>query len=520
MRCINSERALHRRRGDTATLECRQWTGPYSCRMQLAAVDLGSNSFRLQMGRGHGNHVELQGYWKETVRLAAGVGTDQRISRKAIDAACECLARMNERLRGLAPEQVRAVGTQTLREAPNSDEFLLEAQHALGYPIDIISGREEARLTFEGCMHSAPPSRQPRLVVDIGGASTELIVGAGFAAQAAESFKVGCVNTTLRFFRDGVIDRASFRRAQVAAAAEIEEAVTVFSRAHWHEAFGASGTIGAAAELIRHVEWGDGSVITAGMLLNLRQLMIEYGEIRRLKLPGVKPERAQVLPGGIAVLGAVFETLGITELTPARGGLRLGLLYDLLGRREHRDLRDATVARLQKRFDVDRAQAQQVGRVARELHDALDPQAGEEEVKRLAWAAALHEVGLAISHNDHHKHGAYLVGNADLAGFSTSDQKRIATLILGQRGNLRKVNEALREPSRVAKILALRLAVILCHARRPIELPKWTLRAVRAGYELRLAGDWLGRHPLTQFLLEEEAAQWEKVGLRLGIRPL
>lgn len=488
--------------------------------MQLAAVDLGSNSFRLQMGRAHGRHIELQGYWKETVRLAAGVDADQRISRKAIDAARECLARMNERLRGLAPEQVRAVGTQTLRDAPNSDEFLLEAQHALGYPIDVISGREEARLTFEGCMHSAPPSKEPRLVVDIGGASTELIVGQGFEAQAAESFKVGCVKSTLRFFRDGVLDRAGFRRAQVAAAAEIEEAVSRFSRAHWQQAFGASGTIGAAAELIRQVDWGDGTVITAEMLLNLRQFLIEYGEIRKLKLPGVKPERAQVLAGGIAVLSAVFDTLGITELVPARGGLRLGLLYDLLGRRERRDLRDATVARLQKRFEVDRAQAQQVGRIARELHDALDPQAGEEEVKRLAWAAALHEVGFAISHNDHHKHGAYLVGNADLAGFSNSDQHRIATLVLAQRGNLRKVATALDEPRRVAKILALRLAVLLCHARRPVPMPKWTLRAVRGGYELRLDGDWLGRHPLTQFLLEEEAAQWDKVGVRFSVKPL
>ena len=488
--------------------------------MQLAAVDLGSNSFRLQMGRANGRHIELQGYWKETVRLAAGVSADQRISRKAIDAACECLARMNERLRGLAPEQVRAVGTQTLRDAPNCDEFLLEAQHALGYPIDVISGREEARLTFEGCMHSVPPSKEPRLVVDIGGASTELIVGTGFEANAAESFKVGCVNTTLRFFRDGELDRGSFRKAQVAAAAEIEEAVHVFSRANWHQAFGASGTVGAAAEVIRQVDWGDGSVITAAMLLNLRQLLIEYGEIRKLKLPGIKPERAQVLAGGIAVLSAVFDTLGITELVPARGGLRLGLLYDLLGRRERRDLRDASVGRLQKRFDVDRAQAQQVARIARELHDALHPQAGEEEIKRLAWAAALHEVGFAISHNDHHKHGAYLVSNADLAGFSTSDQRRIATLILAQRGNLRKVAEALADPARASKILALRLAVIVCHARRPVRLPGWMLRAARAGFELRLDGEWLARHPLTQFLLEEEATQWEKVGLRLSVKPL
>jgi len=488
--------------------------------MQLAAVDLGSNSFRLQMGRASGRHIELQGYWKETVRLAGGIGADGRINRKAIDAACECLARMNERLRGLGQEQVRAVGTQTLREARNSDEFLIEAQHALGHPIDVISGREEARLTFEGCMHAVPPSKEARLVVDIGGASTELIVGTGFEAAQAESFKVGCVNTTLRFFGSGALDRSSFRRAQVAAAAEIEEAVTVFSRAAWSEAFGVSGTVGAIAELIRELGWGDGSVITAASLLNLRQRLIESGEIRRLKLAGLKPERAQVLAGGVAVLIAVFETLGITEMVPARGGLRVGVLYDLLGRRERRDLRDATVARLQKRFEVDRPQAQQVARIARELHTALDPQAGEEEVKRLAWAAALHEVGFAISHNDHHKHGAYLVGHADLAGFSTTDQQRIATLILAQRGNLKKVAEALTDPARVAKILALRLAVLFCHARQPVQMPKWTLGGRRGAFELQLDGDWLSRHPLTQFLLEEESGQWDKVGQKLSVRPL
>jgi exopolyphosphatase/guanosine-5'-triphosphate,3'-diphosphate pyrophosphatase len=488
--------------------------------MQLAAVDLGSNSFRLQMGRANGRHIELQGYWKETVRLAGGIEADQRLSRRAIDAACDCLARMNERLRGLGQEQVRAVGTQTLREARNSDEFLIEAQHALGHPIDVISGREEARLTFEGCMHAVPPSKESRLVIDIGGASTELIVGRGFEAAQAESFKVGCVNTTLRFFGSGALDRGAFRRAQVAAAAEIEEAVTMFSRAAWSEAFGVSGTVGAVAELIRQLGWGDGSVIASPSLLSLRQRLIEAGEIRRLKLSGLKPERAQVLAGGVAVLIAVFETLGITELVPARGGLRVGVLYDLLGRRERRDLRDATVARLQKRFEVDRSQAQQVARVARELHDALDPQAGEEEVKRLGWAAALHEVGFAISHNDHHKHGAYLVGHADLAGFSTTDQQRIATLILAQRGNLKKVAEALTDPARVAKILALRLAVLFCHARQPIQMPRWALGGRRGAFDLRLDGDWLSRHPLSQFLLEEEVGQWDKVGLKLTIRPL
>src|SRR5512138_1703729 len=203
--------------------------------MQLAAVDLGSNSFRLEIGRADGDHITRLGYWKETVRLAAGLDDEGRLSRKSIAVAVDTLARMNERLRGMGSGQVRAVGTQTLRQARNVNEFLLEAQNALGYPIEVISGREEARLIFEGCSHELPLTDQPRLVVDIGGASTELIVGAGFTASSAESFKVGCVNTSLRFFRDGKVDRASLKKAQVAAAAEIEEAISLFGSANWTE---------------------------------------------------------------------------------------------------------------------------------------------------------------------------------------------------------------------------------------------------------------------------------------------
>ena len=209
--------------------------------MNLAAVDLGSNSFRLEIGRVEGVHIEREGYWKETVRLAAGLDETNKLSKKSIETALETLARMNERLRGMPGEQVRAVGTQTMRLARNVNEFLVEAQNALGFPIEVISGREEARLVFEGCMHTLPPSNLRRLVVDIGGASTEIIVGRGFSADKAESFKVGCVNTSLRFFKDGRIDRTSLKKAQVAAAAEFEEAIAGFSRAQWEEAFGSSG---------------------------------------------------------------------------------------------------------------------------------------------------------------------------------------------------------------------------------------------------------------------------------------
>jgi exopolyphosphatase/guanosine-5'-triphosphate,3'-diphosphate pyrophosphatase len=486
--------------------------------MQLAAIDLGSNSFRLEIGEVMGSHIARTGYWKETVRLAAGLGTDSRLSRRAIDQACVCLARMNERLRGMDPAQVRAVGTQTMRQALNADEFLAEAQRVLGYPIEIISGREEARLVFEGCTRTLPPSKRRRLVVDIGGASTEVIAGRGFEPAHAESFKIGCVGTTLRFFPDGRIDRASLRRAQVACAAELEEAQAAFHQHGWDEAYGSSGTIGAAALILRNCGWADGTVTASG-LARLRQALLNFGEIRRVQFDDIKAERADVLVGGIAVLCAVFETFGIEEMRPAKGALRAGLLYDLLGRRERHDVRDATVLRWQRRYGTDRELAGRVGATARKLYLALLPNAPEEALRTLRFASQLHEIGFAVSHSEYHKHSAYLVRNGDLAGFSTSEQERVAELVLGQRGNLRKVVEVLGDPIRAGGLLALRLAIVLHHARRPVRMPQWTLR-VHHAFELGIERGWIGRRPLTRHLLDEEAQQWARVGIVLRIREL
>ncbi len=486
--------------------------------MLLAAVDLGSNSFRLEIGRVEGAHIVRHNYWKETIRLAAGLDDNKRLSRKAIEAACECLARMNERLRGMPGETVRAVGTETLRIAANVDEFLLEAQHALGFPIEVISGREEARLIFEGAMHTLPPSDRRRLVVDIGGASTEIIVGRGFTADNAESFRVGCVSLSLRFFKNGTIDRNGFRQAVVAASAEIEESIDVFARRNWDEAFGSSGTVDAVSDILRAEGWTDGT-ITIDALQKLRQGLLVAGDTRRIKLAGLKAERQDVLPGGTAVLTAIFETLGVTEMRPAKGALRMGVLYDLLGRRESRDLRDVSVDRMQTRFAVDRVQAQRVEKFAARIFDALQPQAPEGDAKLLGWACALHELGFAISHSDYHKHGAYLMANADVAGFSTSDQERLAELILGQRGNLKKIATALDDPARMAKVLAMRLAVIFCHARRDIDVPRIKFTRARNAVEVSIDRNWLSAHPLTQHLLEEEASLWDRAGLRLQLRP-
>ncbi|HXW63859.1 MAG TPA: Ppx/GppA phosphatase family protein [Burkholderiaceae bacterium] len=484
----------------------------------LAAIDLGSNSFRLEIGQAMGSHIARRGYWKETVRLAAGIGADNHLSRRAIDNACVCLARMHERLQGMDAAQVRAVGTQTLRQALNSDQFLEQAQRALGYPIDIISGREEARLIFEGCTHTLPPSKRRRLVVDIGGASTEVIVGRGFTAAHAESFKIGCVGTTLRFFPDGRIDRGSFRRAQVACAAELEEARMAFHNYGWDEAYGSSGTIGAAAVILRNRGWGDGT-ITASGLTRLREVLLDFGEIRRVQFDSIKTERADVLVGGIAALWAIFETFGIHEMRPAKGALRAGLLYDLLGRRARHDVRDATVLRWQQRYGADRPLARTVATTAQKFYHAVLPDAPEDAVRTLRFACQLHEIGFAVSHSDYHKHSAYLVRNGDLPGFSTSDQERIAELVLGQRGNLRKVLNALWDPLRAGRLLALRLATILHHARHPVRLPRWTLRAHRS-IEFGIDRAWIARRPLTRHLLEEEAQQWARVGISFYVREL
>jgi exopolyphosphatase/guanosine-5'-triphosphate,3'-diphosphate pyrophosphatase len=484
--------------------------------LQLAAVDLGSNSFRLEIGRVEGAHIERLDYWKETVRLAAGLDADGRLTRKSIAVAIDTLARMNERLRGMRGEHVRAVGTQTLRQARNVNEFLLEAQNALGYPIEVISGREEARLVFEGCAHALPPSERRRLVVDIGGASTELIVGRRFTAEHAESFKVGCVNTSIRFFKDGRIDRASMKKAQVAAAAELEEGIQVFSSAHWDEAYGSSGTVGAVSETLKTQGWSDGT-ITPDALQRLRSALLDAGEVSRIRIAGIKPDRQEVIAGGVAVLAAIFDTLGVKAMLPARGALRLGVLYDLLGRREHHDIRDATVERVVRRFGVDRQQAERVASMAAAVQHALGGRPSQESIKRVRWAALLHEVGFAISHSDYHKHSAYLIQHSDLAGFSTSDQQRLATLVLGQRGNLKKLGDAIDDDQQAREILALRLAAIFGHARRPVATPKWSLR-FGASIEVAIDAGWLAEHPLTHFLLEEEAAHWERAGRDFVLR--
>lgn len=490
---------------------------------QLAAIDLGSNSFRLEIGQLQQGRYRRTDYLKETVRLGAGLDEQGLLTEEAMQRGLACLARFAQRLRPFPPRHVRAVATQTLREAKNRDEFLARARSALGQPIEVISGREEARLIFAGVARLQPSERR-RLVVDIGGRSTEMILGQGRIPLRAESFQIGCVSLSLRYFGDGRVTEAAFRAAQVAAGAELEEALEPFASRRWEEALGSSGTAGAVSELLAANRITDGRITPDGLRWCIEQCL-RAGRIERLALAGLKSERRAVLPGGLAILYTLATHFGIEALMPARGALRQGVIFDLGerlaatgdGEAAH-DVRDASVLELQQRFDVDAAQAGRVRALALQLHAALEPGAEAEARRELAWVATLHEAGMMISHHDHHRHCAYLLGHVDAAGFSQSQQRRLASLALGQRGGLRKLEEPLRDESFLWQTLSLRLAVLLCHARQTPSADSFALRRDGRQVQIDYSRAWAREHPRTAYLLSEEQLAWQRAEAPLQIR--
>jgi exopolyphosphatase/guanosine-5'-triphosphate,3'-diphosphate pyrophosphatase len=489
---------------------------------QLAAIDMGSNSFRLEIGQLQRGRYRRIDYLKETVRLGAGLDAAGFLNEEATTRGLDCLARFARRLDGFAPHQVRAVATQTLREARNRDAFLLRAQTVLGHPVEIVSGREEARLIFAGVARLQPSTVQ-RLVIDIGGRSTEMILGRGTRPRRAESFRVGSVSLSMKYFADGRFSERAFREAQIAAGAELEEALEPFAPQHWREALGSSGTVGAVSQVLAASGISDGRVTPAGLRWLMEQCL-EAGSTDLLALPGLKNDRRAVIGGGLAILYTLATHFGIAQLKPARGALRQGVIFDLAARQaaERRaggeDLRDASVRDLQRRFEVDLAQARRVGELALELLSSADPDASHEARRELGWAAALHEAGMMISHHDHHRHSAYLLAHVDAAGFSQSQLRRIGNLVLGQRGGLRKMEAALQEPTFALHLLCLRLAVIACHARDDAAATAITVSVERGTPTISLAADWADANPRAVHLLRDEAEAWAKTGVALAPR--
>jgi exopolyphosphatase/guanosine-5'-triphosphate,3'-diphosphate pyrophosphatase len=491
----------------------------------LAAVDLGSNSFHLQIGRVVDGQIYALDSLREVVRLGAGLTAERRLDRASQARALEALRKFGERLRGLPRQAVRAVGTNALRVAKNAPQFLREARQVLGFPIEVIAGREEARLIYLGVAHALPAAAHRRLVIDVGGGSTEFIIGEGFEPQLTESLYMGCVSYSLKYFAEGRIDKGRMKRAELAARQELSGIVRAYRNAGWEEAVGSSGTARSVENILRENGFSEDGITREG-LDRLRSLLIKHERADPERIAGLRANRAPVLPGGVAILGAALDELGIEALRVSDGALRHGVLYDLLGRVQHRgDMREATVSQFMRRYHVDAAQAERVRNFALAIYDALDAGADrdrEDDPDRMVldWAARLSEIGLSIAHAQYHKHSAYVLSNADMPGFSRMEQQRLARIVLAHRGKLEKVEEPAPEPGDWSMVFALRLASLILRRRADLKLPLLQVAADAGGFALALPQAWLEDNPLTSAALESEADYWKAVGMKLTVNTL
>jgi len=487
----------------------------------FAAVDLGSNSFHLVIARREPNGaLVIIDRLREMVRLAAGLDDERRLSAESRTRALECLGRFGQRLGEIPPANVRIVGTNTLRKARNADEFVRAAEDALNHRVEIVSGMEEARLIYLGVVRSLAQDGR-RLVMDIGGGSTEFIIGDGPEPVEKASLHMGCVSHSQRFFGDGTITKKAFDAAELAARVEIEPIETRFRELDWSAAIGASGTVKAVANALQEAGWSPGT-ITAKGLKRLRKSLIECGHVDRIELAGVKSERCPVFPGGVAILRAAFAALGIEEMRFSDGALREGILVDLPGRLEHIDSRAASVERLATRFHADAAQNARILRTAGWLFEqvradwGLDP----EDEWLLRWAVQLHEIGLDIAHSSHHKHGAYIIAHTDLAGFARAQQQELAALVRAHRRKLPldelKAANGRTRGRLVGLAMLLRVAVLLHRSRSDTPLPQFRVAGTKSALRIVFPDRWLEAHPLTQADLAEEAGHLASEGLRLS----
>jgi exopolyphosphatase/guanosine-5'-triphosphate,3'-diphosphate pyrophosphatase len=480
-----------------------------------AAVDLGSNSFRLHVGTHDGEAIRVVKSMREPIRLAAGLDAGGNLTGPAMQSALACLRQFRAALAGFRLDAVRVVATSAWRLAKNGAAFLPAAEQAIGYPIEIISGEEEGRLIYMGVANSLANPGERRLVIDIGGGSTELILGRGLDIDRVESFSVGTVKQSLSFFVGGHVDAGSFEAAILSARSQFEDAAPPYHPQNWRNAYGSSGTIRALAEIIARNSLGDGR-LTPAALDALKRRFIEFGHVSKIDMPGLRPDRASTIIGGLAILIALVTELGIEQLAPVEAGLRMGVMWDLYARSMQRDRREGSVRALAEKFHVDQARASRVAQESAALYQQLKP-AGDAYAKLLFWSAQLHEMGMVVSQTGYHKHAAYMIENADLPGFTAREQKAMAKLIVAQKGNLRKIGDALAEPDFAKAVLALRLAILLMHARIEADFNELKLR-MKNKIELDIKRDWVAHHPTVSYWIEKEQEWWDEVGVDFSVR--
>ncbi len=486
--------------------------------MRLASIDLGSNSFRLEIVRVMDEELVCEKYLKEGVRIAAGLDTYGNLTEEVQEKALAVLATFHEHIKDFSPTHVRAVGTQTLRIAKNTEAFLERAQKVLGFPIEVLRGQEEARLVFKGCSHCLPASTQNRLIIDIGGASTELVIGSEYEALTCESFHIGCVNTTLEHFPDGVLSEESFQNAYLSAKAEFIEARERFHRKRWQEAYGSSGSMEALCALVAGTSGEHDMSVTRADLESIKNKLIAHGHVNALDLE-LAESRKSVIAGGLAVLIAAFDVLAIERIFFSPGALRRGVSYATLERLIGIDIRHASLLSLLRQTRTDAVYSQRIGNFATDLLRQILPETSMRAQQMLHWAAMAHLIGKCISPNGYHHHGHYLLKNCHLSGFSKSDQDWLASIVLGHRGNLAKVQKHLADPFWRTSLLALRLTVLLANEMDFNPTEKMTVTPIGdTAWRVKLIDHhWFNQHPLTIFLLKREVQVWNKLKYQLDI---
>lgn len=487
-----------------------------------AAVDLGSNSFHLLVARREHGELRVIDKIKEMVRLGGGLDEEGQLDAVIQDRAFACLARFGQRLRGIPVDNLRAVGTQTFRRMKNANAFLMIAETALGCSIDIIAGREEARLIYLGVTQGVSSQEGRCLVIDIGGGSTELVIGEGLKPLEMESLQYGCVSLTRRFFGDGLITPERWREAERSIMADLQELRVRYQKTGWNSVIGSSGTIKAVEEICRQLGWIEKD-INADALHMLRDRLLEFETIDSVRLPGLTERRHPVLIGGLVMLYACFKALEIDSLRVSPYALREGVLHDLLGRLDSQDPRGKTIEALMSRYSVDRDQVERVKATALKACEKIADAMFLRPIHRqlLGWAADLHEIGLGVSHSRYQLHSGYLVENSDLAGFTRQEQLFLAALVQNHRrlipgGFADKLPARLHEPLRMT-LFCLRFACVLCRSREDDAIPAFRLSSGENTITVSFSEQWKENHPLTMYDLQQESRALDAIGLQLRI---
>ncbi|MGB0733264.1 MAG: exopolyphosphatase [Pontibacterium sp.] len=478
---------------------------------RIAAIDLGSNSFHMVVADTSLSEIRPIDLLSEKVQLAAGLDKNKVLSQEAMDRGLACLSRFAQRVQHLPRNNVRIVGTNALRQAVNAHEFIRQAAELFDAPLEVIAGREEARLIYLGVSHTLADDKGKRLVIDIGGGSTEFIIGERFEPQVMESLHLGCVTFSAKYFPDGEITAGRFKKAQTGAMQELQTIAEEYKELGWNSVVGSSGTIKAARNALIECGYSDEKITKKG-LQKLKDHLLSFDHVNNIQISGIKPERRAVLPAGIAVLCGIFESLGIDEMYFSHGALREGLLYDMSGRFSHEDVRERTISALIQRYHVSVYHANLVRNTALFAWAQVKDDWGldnDSYYSTLSWAAWAHKIGLVISHSQFHKHGAYILQNSDLAGFTGLDQQMMATLVRGHRrkfprDEFKALPARLQEPCRRLCIL-LRFGVIMHRSRANAVLPAISMKAGNYRLALEFPKKWLEHHPLTLADLQQEA---------------